>query len=128
MERGPDAGGDRSRDADEKSGDGEGERVWVALEDEVGDGVVEAKGLAEIDVEEAVPIMGVLLAERSVKAVRVTEGADVGGGGAFAEHLDDGVAGDEVDEEKDDGDDDPEDRESKEDAAEWLPESSSSAH
>jgi hypothetical protein len=58
----------------------------------------------------------------------VTEGIDVGGGGAFAEHLDDGVAGDEVDEQKDDRDDDPQHREGEEDAAERLPESGGSAH
>jgi hypothetical protein len=107
MERGPYAGGDGSRDADEKGGDSEGERVRVALQDEVSDGVVEAEGLAEIDVEQAAPVVGVLLAERCVEAVGVTESADVGGGGAFAEHLDDGVPGNEVDEKKDDGDDDP---------------------
>ena len=55
--------------------------------------------------------------ERGVEAVGVAEGGDVGGGGAFAEHLDDGVAGDEMDEEEDDGDDDPEDGEGEEDAA-----------
>jgi hypothetical protein len=107
MKRGPDAGGNCGGDADEEGGDGEGECVGVPLEDKVGDGIVKTKGLAEIDVEQTVPIVGVLLAERSVEAVGVTEGADVGGGGAFTEHLDDGVAGNEVDEKKDDGDDDP---------------------
>jgi hypothetical protein len=42
--------------------------------------------------------------------------------------LDDGVAGDEVDEEKDDGDDDPENGKGEEDAAERLPESGGPAH
>src|ERR1700737_4323206 len=123
MERGPDAGGDRGRNTDEKRGDGEGERVWVTLEDKVGDGVVEAEGLAEIDAEETMPVVGVLLAERGVETVGVTEDGDVGGGGAFAEHLDDGVAGNEMDEKKDDGDDDPENRKGQEDAAKRLPES-----
>ena len=61
MERGPDAGGDGDRDADEQRGEGEGEGVGVALEDEVGDGVVEAERLAEVGVEDAVPVVGVLL-------------------------------------------------------------------
>ena len=86
----------------------------------MGDGVVQAEGLAEVGVEDAVPVVGVLLGERSVEAVGVAEGGDVGGGGAFAEHLDDGVAGDEVDEQEDDGDDDPEDGQGDEDAAEWV--------
>ena len=34
-------------------------------------------------------------------------GVDVGGGRAFAEHLQDGVAGDEVDEKEDEGDHQP---------------------
>ena len=103
--------GMESRDADQERGESEGEGVGVALEDEVSDGVVEAEGLAEVGVEEAVPVVGVLLAERRVEAVGVAERGDVGGGGSFAEHLDDGVAGDEVDKQEDDGDDDPEDRE-----------------
>ena len=68
------------------------------------------------------PVAGVLLGEGCVEAVGVAESGDVGGCSAFAEHLDDGVAGDEVDEEKDDGDDDPENREGEEDASERLPE------
>jgi hypothetical protein len=68
------------------------------------------------------PVAGVLLAQGGVESVGVTESADVGGGGAFAEHLHDGVAGDEMDEKKDDGDDDPEDGKGEEDATERLPE------
>ena len=59
--------------------------------------------------------------EREVEAIGVAESGDVRGGGAFAEHLDDGVSGDEMDEEEDDGDDDPEDREGDEDAADGRP-------
>ena len=90
-----------SAEADQQRGEGEGERVGIALEDEVSDGVVEPKGLAEVGVEDAAPVVGVLLAERRVEAVGVAERGDVGGGGSFAEHLDDGVAGHEVDEQKD---------------------------
>ena len=56
----------------------------------------------------------------------MAEGVDVGRGGAFAEHLDDGVAGDEMDEQEDDRDHNPEDRKCEEDAAEGLPESGGS--
>jgi hypothetical protein len=53
----------------------------------------------------------------------MAEAVNVGGGGAFAHHLDDGVAGDEVDEDEDDRDDHPEDGEGDEDAADGLGES-----
>ena len=102
MQRGEDSGGDGECEADEQRGEREGERVGVALQHEVGDGVVQAEGLAEVGVEDAVPVVRILLAEGRVEAVGVAEGVDVGGGCAFAEHLDDGVAGDEVDEQEDD--------------------------
>jgi hypothetical protein len=61
-----------------------------------------------------------LRGERGVEAVGVAEDADVGGGGAFAEHLGNGVAGDHVDEEEDDCDNEPENREGVEDATDGL--------
>jgi len=39
----------------------------------------------------------------------MAEGGEVGCGCAIAEHLLDGVAGDEMDEQENDGDDDPDD-------------------
>jgi hypothetical protein len=41
----------------------------------------------------------------------VAECGEIGGGCSLAEHLLDGVAGDEMDEEEDERDDDPDDRE-----------------
>ncbi len=117
VEGGVDAGGDGDGDADQQRGEGEGEGVGIALGDEVGDGVVQAEGLAEVGVENAAPVVEVLRVERGVEAVGVAEGGDVGGGGAFAQHLDDGVAGDEMDQEEDDGDYYPEDGEGDGDAA-----------
>jgi hypothetical protein len=67
-------------------------------------------------VEDSVPVVAVLLAERCVEAVGVAECCDVGGGSSFAEHLDDGVAGYEMDEQEDDGDNNPEYWEGDEDA------------
>ena len=89
--------------------EGEGKGIGVPLEDEVEDGVVEAQGLAEVSVDEAAPVVGVLQAQGRVQTIGVAKRGDISGGGAFAEHLDDGVAGDEMDEQEDDGDDDPED-------------------
>jgi len=80
----------------------------------VGDGVVQAEGLTEVGVEDAVPVVGILLAKRRVEAVGVAKRGDVGGSRSFAEHLNDGITGDKVDEEKDDRDDDPKDRKREE--------------
>jgi hypothetical protein len=69
-------------------------------------------------VEDAFPVAEVLLAERGVEAIGVAQGRDIGGGGAFAEHLLDGISGDEMDEEKDKADHQPDDRQGVEDALE----------
>ena len=45
------------------------------------------RGLAEVAVEEAAPVVEVLGVERGVEAVGVAEGGEIAGGGAFAEHL-----------------------------------------
>ena len=105
-------------DRDEQRGQRELQRVGIALGDEVRDAVVEAEGVAEVAVEDAVPVVDVLLAERGVEAVGVARGLDVGGGRAFAEHLQDGVSGDEVDQQEDEGDDQPDDWQGVEDALE----------
>jgi hypothetical protein len=60
-------------------------------------------------VENAAPVVEILLAEWAVESVLVAEDFEVGGTGAFAEHLLDRVAWDEVNEEEDEGDDQPED-------------------
>jgi hypothetical protein len=88
----------------------------------VGDGVVEPQGLAEVGVEDAAPVVEVLLGEGGVESVGVAECGDIGGGSSFAQHLDDGVAGNEMDEKEDDGDDDPKNGKRKQDATEGLPE------
>jgi hypothetical protein len=121
MERRGNACGYRRGDADNKCGERESEGVGVTLEDEVSNGVVQAERLAKVSVEDPAPVMGVLLKKRSIEAVGVAESVDVGSRGSFAEHLDDGVARDEVNEKKDDRDDDPEDGEGKEDAADRAP-------
>ena len=76
--------------------------------------------MAEVGVEDSAPVVEVLRVERRVEAVGVAEHGDIGGGGAFAEHLDDRVAGDEMDQKKDDRDHDPEDGERDEDTADGF--------
>jgi hypothetical protein len=48
-----------------------------------------------------------LRAEWRIQSVGVAKDLDVCCSGSFAEHLDDWIAGDEVDQEKDNGDHDP---------------------
>jgi hypothetical protein len=54
----------------------------------------------------------------------VAEGGEVGGGCSFAEHLLDGVAGNEMNQKEDERDDDPDDGEGEsyagEDGFHWL--------
>ena len=78
-------------------GQREAQRVGIGLGQAERDGFVEADGAAEVAVQDAFPVIEVLLAEWGVEAVGVAGGGDVGGRGAFAEHLRDGVSGDEVD-------------------------------
>ena len=66
----------------------------------------------------AFPVMEILLPEWFVEAKGVTRRRDVSGQSAFAEHLLDRVAGDQVYEKKDETDDQPDDREGVEDALE----------
>jgi len=114
---------DGYEDGDEERGDGELNGVRITGEDEVRDGVVEADRVAEVAVEDSVPVVEVLLAEGLVESVGVAEGDDVGGAGTFAEHLLDGVAGDDVDQEKDDGNDQPYDRDGVDETEEERAES-----
>ncbi len=66
--------------------------------------------------QHAFPVANVLLAQRSIEAVGVAGGCNVGGRRAFAEHLLDGVSGDEVDEQEDEAYHQPDDGERVEDA------------
>jgi hypothetical protein len=59
-----------------------------------------------------------LLAERGVESESMTRGGDIGGWSAFAQHLLDGISGDEVDEQEDNADYQPDYREGVEDALE----------
>ena len=107
-----------SRIATNKRRQRESQRVGIALGDQLGDGLVVANRAAEIAVQHALPVVEVLLAQRSVEAVGVASGGDVGGRGAFAEHLRDGISGDEVNQQKDKAHYEPDDRQGVEDALE----------
>ena len=63
------------------------QRVGIALQHQARDALVVAERWPEVAVQHALPIVDVLLAERSVEAIGVAGGGDVGLRRAFAEHL-----------------------------------------
>ena len=115
---GADAGGDREAERDEQRRQREAQRVGIGLGEAERDGVVEADGASEVAVEDAFPVVEVLLAERGVEAVGVAGGGDVGGGAPSPSICCDGVSGDEVDEQEDEADHQPDYWEGVEDALE----------
>lgn len=68
--------------------------------------------------QDSAPVVEVLLSQGFVEFVEVAGGCDVGWRGAFAEHLLDGVSGDEVNQQEDKTDYQPNDWECVEDALE----------
>ena len=106
-----DSGGNGEDQAEDECGEGELDGVGVAGRDEVEDRVVEADAAAEVAVENALPVVEVLDCEGLVEAVLVAEGGEIGGGCSLAEHLLDGVAGNEMDEQEDERNDYPDDGE-----------------
>ena len=117
---GQDAGGQRQREPEAQRGQGERQRVGVARGDKVGHGVVQADGAAQVAVQDAVPVVEVLRPERQVEAVLVAQGADVGWRCALAEHLQNGVAGNQVNEQKDQRNHQPDDGKGEREAGEDL--------
>ena len=81
-------------------------------------GLVVADGTSEIAVNDAFPVEEVLFSERQVEGIGVANRGDVGGGSALAQHLLDGIARNEMDQEEDDADYQPNDWEGVEDALE----------
>ena len=105
-------------DRDEQRRQRELQRVGIALGEEVGDALVVAEGGAEVAVQDTFPVVEVLFAERGIESVGVAGGCDIGGRRAFAEHLLDGISGDEMDQEEDEADYQPDYWEGVEDALE----------
>jgi hypothetical protein len=67
--------------------------------------LVVAERRSKVTAKDSLPVPDVLLAEWPVEPIGVASGLDIGGWRSFAEHLLDGVSGDEVDEKEDEGDD-----------------------
>ena len=105
---GEDSGGNGDGGADEESEEGELERGGIALEDDAADGCLKFEGLTEIATEELLEIVAVLCEERLIEIESVAKLRDFAGRGAFAKHLLDKIAGDDVNHEKDQSEDEPE--------------------
>ena len=106
--RGEHSRGNNDSRADEESAEGELERGRITLEDDAPHGRLEFEGLAEIAAEELLEVVAVLGEEGLIEIEGVTELDDFSWRGAFAEHLLDGIAGDEVNLEEDESEDEPE--------------------
>ena len=106
--RGEHSRGNSDSRADEESAEGELERGRIALEDDAADGCLKFEGLTEIATEELLEIVAVLCEERLIEIESVAKLRDFAGRGAFAEHLLDRIAGDDVNHEKDQSEDEPE--------------------
>ena len=72
--------------------------------------LVEAQRLAHVAVDDAAPIVDVLLAQGRIEPVSVTGGGNVDRSGALAEHLLNGIARDQVNQKKYHRHDQPDDR------------------
>ena len=98
----------------------QGQRVGIALRYEVGDCVVEADGAAQVAVQHAVPIMEILPPKRLIEAVLMAQGRQVRVRCALAQHLLDGIAGNQVNEQKHQRDHQPDDGKREGEAGEGL--------
>lgn len=108
--------------ADNESEDSQFECGGIVREDDLGDRLLKAKRLAEIPAKNAAEKVDVLNADGPVEAEGVAKLGEVFGAGAFAEHLLNGIAGDEMSEQENHGDDEPQGGERKQDALEDAPE------
>ena len=77
-------------------------------------------GVAQVAVQNPIPVVQILPAQRLVEAVLVAQRIDVGGRCALAQHLQNGVAGHQVNEQKHQRNHQPHDRKSECEAGENL--------
>ncbi len=98
----------------------QGHGVGIAGRDEVGHRFVEADGTAQVTVKDAGPIAQVLLVKGQVEEVLVAQRCRVRGASTIAEHLLNGVAGNQMDEQKDQRNHQPNDGKSEGEAGEDL--------
>ena len=115
---GQDARGHRQGQAESQCGEGERQRVRIARGDQVGHRIMEADGAAQVAVQNAGPVVDVLRAQRQIESVLMAQRGQVRGRGAVAQHLQDGIAGDEMNEQEDQRDHQPDNRDGEHEAGE----------
>jgi hypothetical protein len=82
--------------------------------------VVEPDGIAQVAVNDSIPVENVLLPQRQIEPVLMTQGTNVSRGGAVAEHLQNWITWNEVNEQKDQRHYQPDNRECKGEANQNL--------
>jgi hypothetical protein len=116
---GQNAGRQSQRQAETQCGQRERQRVGVARGDQAGNRRVQADGAAQVAVQDAGPVVQVLRQERQIEAVLVAQGR-CRLACALAQHLQNGVAGDQVNEQKDQRNHQPDDRKRESETGENL--------
>ena len=71
--------------------------------------LIKAQRRPQVAVQNAIPVMQILLPERSIESVGMPRGRNVSGGRALAQHLQDGIARDKMNEQKNDRHHQPDD-------------------
>ena len=84
-------------------------RLGITLEDYACDRLIETERAAKVSVQNAFPVIHILLRQRDIESIGVAGGLHVGAGCAFTQHLLDGIAGNEMDQQKNDGHNQPDD-------------------
>ena len=94
----------------------------ISLRDDVSDILIEAERASHVAVQQAAPVVHVLRAQRDIQPVSMACGGDVGCGRALAQHLLDGIAGHDVNQQEDHRNHQPDDRQHVQQAAEEIAE------
>jgi hypothetical protein len=84
------------------------------------DRLVQPDGAAQVAMQHAVPIVQILPPQRLIEEVLVAQRIHVGLVGAFAEHLQDGIARNQMDEQEHERDNQPYDGNREREASEGL--------
>ena len=90
------AGRNRKQDRHYQRRQGQLQSVGIALGDQARDTLVETQRRPQIAVQHAFPVIQILTAEGKIEAVGMAGGLHIGYGRAFSQHLQDGIAGHEV--------------------------------
>src|SRR5712692_1004410 len=113
---GADARRNRKQHRDHQRCDGQLQRIRIALRNQASYILVVTQRQAQVAVQHAFPVIEVLRTQWEIKSIGVTGGLNIRRGSAFAEHLLNGIAGNQVDKKKDQRNDEPDDRQSVEHA------------